>query len=70
MPYVEPIQRHADLDIFERPDPKKTYFLTADVARGSSQDYSAFVVIDVTTMPYRIVAKYRNNEVKPLMFPH
>ena len=70
MPYVEPIQSHADLDIFERPDPKKTYFLTADVARGSSQDYSAFVVIDVTTMPYRIVAKYRNNEVKPLMFPH
>jgi len=70
MPYRDPMQRHADLDIFERPDPKKTYFLTADVARGSSQDYSAFVVIDVTTMPYRIVAKYRNNEVKPLMFPH
>ena len=21
-------------------------------------------------MPYKIVAKYRNNEVKPLMFPH
>ena len=70
MPYVDPIQSHADLDIFEKPDPKKTYFLTADVARGSSQDYSAFVVIDVTTMPYKIVAKYRNNEVKPLMFPH
>jgi len=70
MPYRDPMQRHADLDIFERPDPKKTYFLTADVARGSSQDYSAFVVMDVTTMPYKIVAKYRNNEVKPLMFPH
>ena len=70
MPYVDPIQSHADLDIFEKPDPKKTYFLTADVARGSSQDYSAFVVMDVTTMPYKIVAKYRNNEVKPLMFPH
>ena len=70
MPYIDPIQSHADLDIFEKPDPKKTYFLTADVARGSSQDYSAFVVMDVTTMPYKIVAKYRNNEVKPLMFPH
>ena len=70
MPYVDPIQSHADLDIFEKPDPKKTYFLTADVARGSSQDYSAFVVMDVTQMPYKIVAKYRNNEVKPLMFPH
>jgi hypothetical protein len=69
MPYIDPIQSNADLDIFERPDPKKTYFLTADVSRGTSQDYSAFLVIDVTTMPYKIVAKYRNNEIKPLIFP-
>jgi hypothetical protein len=70
MPYVDPIQSHADLDIFEKPDPKKTYFLTADVSRGTSRDYSAFLVMDVTTVPYRVVAKYRNNEIKPLMFPH
>ena len=69
MPYVDPIQSHADLDIFEKPDPKKTYFLTADVSRGTSQDYSAFVVLDVTEMPYKVVAKYRNNEIKPLIFP-
>ena len=69
MPYTDPIQSHADLDVFEKPDPKKTYFLTADVSRGTSQDYSAFVVLDVTTMPYRVVAKYRNNEIKPLIFP-
>jgi hypothetical protein len=69
MPYVDPIQSHADLDIFEKPDPKKTYFLTADVSRGTSQDYSAFLVLDVTEMPYRVVAKYRNNEIKPLLFP-
>ena len=68
-PYVDPIQSNADLDIFERPDPKKTYFLTADVSRGTSQDYSAFLVLDVTEMPYRVVAKYRNNEIKPLIFP-
>ena len=69
MPYVDPIQSHADLDIFEKPDPKKTYFLTADVSRGTSNDYSAFLVMDVTEMPYRVVAKYRNNEIKPLIFP-
>ena len=69
LPYVDPIQSHADLDIFEKPDPKKTYFLTADVSRGTSQDYSAFLVLDVTEMPYRVVAKYRNNEIKPLLFP-
>jgi len=70
MPFVEPIQSNADLDIFERPNPDKTYFLVADVSRGTSQDYSAFLVMDVTEMPYRVVAKYRNNEIKPLMFPH
>jgi len=69
MPFVTPIQSNADLDIFERPDPKKTYFLTADVSRGTSQDYSAFLVLDVTQMPYKVVAKYRNNEIKPLIFP-
>ena len=69
MPYIDAIQSNADLDIFERPDPKKTYFLTADVSRGTSQDYSAFLVLDVTEMPYRVVAKYRNNEIKPLIFP-
>ena len=69
MPYIDPIQSNADLDIFERPDPKKTYFLTADVSRGTSQDYSAFLVLDVTEMPYKVVAKYRNNEIKPLLFP-
>ena len=69
MPYVDPEQSHADLDIFERPDPKKTYFLTADVSRGTSQDYSAFLVLDVSQLPYRVVAKYRNNEINPLLFP-
>ena len=69
MPYVDPEQSHADLDIFERPDPKKTYFLTADVSRGTSQDYSAFLVLDVSQMPYRVVAKYRNNTIRPMLFP-
>ena len=34
------------------------------------QDYSAFLVFDVSEVPYRIVAKYRNNEIKPLLFPN
>ena len=41
-----------------------------DVARGTEQDYSAFLVFDVSELPYRIVAKYRNNEIKPLLFPN
>ena len=44
--------------------------MTVDVARGTVKDYSAFVVFDVTQMPYKIVAKFRDNEMKPLLFPH
>jgi hypothetical protein len=40
-----------------------------DVSRGTSNDYSAFVVIDVSEMPYKVVAKFRDNEIKPLNFP-
>jgi hypothetical protein len=37
--------------------------------RGTQNDYSAFIVVDVTEMPYRVVSKYRDNEIKPLLFP-
>ena len=43
--------------------------MTVDVSRGLSSDYSAFIVLDVTKSPYKIVAKYRDNEIKPLLFP-
>jgi hypothetical protein len=46
------------------------YVMTVDVARGDLNDYSAFVIFDITAMPYRIVAKYKNNEIKPLVFPN
>ena len=43
--------------------------LTADVSRGTANDYSAYIVVDVTQIPYRVVAKFRDNEIKPLLFP-
>ena len=52
-------------------NPKKiiTTSVTVDVARGLGNDYSAFIVFDITEFPYKVVAKYRNNEIKPMMFP-
>ena len=44
--------------------------VTVDVARGVDKDYSAFVVFDVTKMPFKVVAIYKNNEVKPFVFPN
>ena len=69
IPFKDPIQSNAGLDIYQRAEKDHEYIITVDVARGIGGDYSAFVVFDITTMPYKIVAKYRNNEVKPVLFP-
>jgi hypothetical protein len=67
--YRNPIQSNAGLDIYVRPENNNVYMITADVSRGTSNDYSAFVVFDVTEIPYKVVAKFRDNEIKPLLFP-
>jgi hypothetical protein len=67
--YRKPIQSNAGLDIHVSPQPDRTYVLIADVARGTKNDYSAFVVVDVSEIPYQVVAKFRDNELKPLIFP-
>ena len=67
--YRAPVKSNAGLDVHQNPEDGHTYFLTADVARGTQNDYSAFVVVDVTEIPYKIVAKFRDNEIKPLLFP-
>jgi len=70
IPYMKALQSQGGLDVFEKPDKNKMYVCTVDVARGMGKDYSAFVVFDVSQMPYRVVAKYRNNEIKPMVFPN
>jgi hypothetical protein len=67
--YRSPKQSSGGLDVHVLPQPDHTYLLTADVSRGTSNDYSAFVVVDVSEIPYRVVAKFRDNEIKPLIFP-
>jgi hypothetical protein len=68
--YDNPIQRNAGLDVYENPIQDHDYVMTVDVARGVGEDYSAFVVVDITEFPHKIVAKYRNNDVKPMLFPN
>jgi hypothetical protein len=68
--YENPIKRNAGLDIYENPKEEHNYLITVDVARGLGNDYSAFIVFDITEFPYKVVAKYRNNEIKPMLFPN
>jgi len=67
--YEDPIKRNKGLDIYENPKEEHNYLMTVDVARGIGNDYSAFIVFDITNFPYKAVAKYRNNEIKPMLFP-
>ena len=68
--YENPITKNAGLDIHEDPVKNHQYLITVDVARGLGNDYSAFIVVDITNFPYNIVAKYKNNEIKPMLFPN
>ena len=67
--YDHPKTRNAGLDVYVNACEDCDYIMTVDVARGVGNDYSAFVVVDITQFPHKVVAKYRDNEIKPMMFP-
>ena len=67
--FSNPIEQENGLDIYEHPKEGHAYAIMVDVSRGQGLDYSAFSVIDVTSIPYRQVAKYRDNNVAPLLYP-
>ena len=67
--HTTPIITNAGLRVYEKPNPEAAYVITVDVSRGVTNDYSAFVVMDVSELPYKQVAVYRDNEIKPMQFP-
>ena len=70
MAYHDPIKENRGLALFEKVIPDHDYIITVDVSRGVGHDYSAFTVFDTTELPYRMVARYKNNEVKPIVLPN
>lgn len=67
---MKPEAMNADTRIFTQPSEGRQYVTIVDTARGVAGDYSAFVVFDVSELPYRIVATYRNNMISPLLYPN
>ena len=65
----DPIYSKAGLDIYEEPQKDHYYAITCDTARGIGGDYSAFIIVDITKMPYNIVGKYRDNKIAPMLYP-
>jgi hypothetical protein len=75
--YKEPIARHDKLEIYEMPikeDSNETqldhiYAITVDPSEGRNLDASSFSVIDVSSVPYKQVAKYNSSSISPMLFP-
>jgi len=70
MTWVEPIEKHGDLYIYEEPKRNHIYVISVDTAEGQSMDYSAFVIVDCTQVPYKVVGKYYNSKITPMLFPN
>ena len=45
------------------------YIVSVDVSEGLGLDYSAITVIDVTMLPYKVVATFKSNTIPPITFP-
>ena len=65
----DPLYTKSGLDIYEEPQEGHFYAMTVDTSRGIGGDFSAFIVADITKMPYKVVAKYRDNKVAPMLYP-
>lgn len=79
--YTTPIYSKDGLDVYENPvrgekdssgkiiKQAHTYVISVDTAKGVGGDASTFSVVDITQVPYKIVAKYRNNNISPMLYP-
>ena len=68
--FVTPLNRtDSGICIYNQPAPNRNYMIVADTSRGKGLDYSAFVVMDIASIPYKLVATYKDNNISPLVYP-
>ena len=70
IPYKDPVVVAGNVDVFKEPEKNHVYLIVVDTSRGSGIDYSAFIIFDITKVPYEIVGKYRDNEILSLVYPN
>ena len=67
--FNNPAEKEEYLDIYEAPKSGHTYMAIVDCAEGVGLDYSVCSIIDVTEIPYKHVAKFRDNKLSAFIFP-
>ena len=71
MSSIDPVfQNDMGLMLYEEPQKDRIYVIVVDVARGVGGDYSAFTLIDITEIPYKLIGKFKNNTIAPMLFPN
>lgn len=65
-----PKYRKDNIDVYQEVKPGHNYCVIVDTSRGAGLDYSAFTVIDTTTVPYELVVKYRSKDIAPMLYPN
>ena len=61
-----PVGETQFMRVYEQPEKDHVYACIVDVSRGKGLDYSAFHIIDVTSMPYKQACIYRDNTITPI----
>jgi len=69
IPIVKPIATSSTMRVYEEPVAAHSYVMSVDSSRGTGGDYSAFIVFDVTTLPYKIVCIYADNMISHMLYP-
>jgi len=69
IPAINPIYTKDTLTIYEEAQPNHTYITSVDTSRGQHLDFSAFVVIDITQLPYKVVATFKDNKISTMAYP-
>jgi hypothetical protein len=66
---IQPIKIENNVKYYEMPRENHTYAVIVDVAEGLGLDYSTYSIIDVTSIPYKQVAVFKDNNIKPILLP-
>lgn len=69
IPFIKPELSNSTTSVYEKPQSGHSYCITADTSRGTGNDYSAFLIFDVSSFPYRVVFKYSSNTISSLLYP-
>jgi len=68
--FVTPVHAsETGIKLYQQPIENHNYMIVCDTSRGKGLDYSAFAVIDVTSIPYNLVATYKDNNISPQIYP-